>query len=217
MLESGNHVRCEIVGPKRTTRWWFEPGRNGAEIGCGKEAAVSAGPAWQPFDVQLSSPQRAGSRLKPMAPISLSLRNGTFGSRVDVTQLSLVDRQADLISNGSFEHGLDRWFAASDMHLAWKVKSTPLQIAFEQGALGVLAWLVLGVAAIAVVLRPSVSPGSTAAFAAAMIGFAVVGCFDTLFDSPRVILLIALIGAIGPSASGGSRYVPSFGAQQLAR
>lgn len=32
LLESGNRVGCEIVGPKRTTRWWFEPGRNGAEI-----------------------------------------------------------------------------------------------------------------------------------------------------------------------------------------
>lgn len=32
LLESGTRVGCEIVGPTRTTRWWFEPGRNGAEI-----------------------------------------------------------------------------------------------------------------------------------------------------------------------------------------
>ena len=32
LLESGNRVGCEIVGPNRTTRWWFEPGRNEAEI-----------------------------------------------------------------------------------------------------------------------------------------------------------------------------------------
>jgi VanZ family protein len=32
LLESGKRVGCEIVGPNRTTRWWFEPGRNGAEI-----------------------------------------------------------------------------------------------------------------------------------------------------------------------------------------
>ena len=215
MLESGNRVSCEIVGPKRTTRWWFEPGRNGAEIGCNTET-VPAGPTWQPFAARLLSPQRAETRLIPMAPISLSLHNDTFGSRVDVTQLSLVDAQGNLVSNGSFEHGLDHWFMASDMHLAWKVKNTPLQIALEQGALGIVAWLVLGVAAIAIVLRPSVSPGSTAAFAAALIGFAVVCCFDSLLDSPRVILLIALIWAVGPSSSGGSRYVPSQGARQSA-
>jgi VanZ family protein len=32
LLESGKRVGCEIVGPNRTTRWWFEPGHEGAEI-----------------------------------------------------------------------------------------------------------------------------------------------------------------------------------------
>ena len=32
LLESGKRVGCEIVGPNRTTRWWFEPGYDGAEI-----------------------------------------------------------------------------------------------------------------------------------------------------------------------------------------
>ena len=32
LIESGKRVGCEIVGPNRTTRWWFEPGRNGAEV-----------------------------------------------------------------------------------------------------------------------------------------------------------------------------------------
>ena len=32
LLESGKRVGCEIVGPNRTTRWWFEPGRNDAEV-----------------------------------------------------------------------------------------------------------------------------------------------------------------------------------------
>ena len=32
LLESGKRVGCEIVGPNRTTRWWFDPGRNHVEI-----------------------------------------------------------------------------------------------------------------------------------------------------------------------------------------
>jgi hypothetical protein len=32
LLELGDRVGCEIVGPNRTTRWWFEPGRNAASI-----------------------------------------------------------------------------------------------------------------------------------------------------------------------------------------
>ena len=178
-------------------------------VGC-DEAAVPAGPTWQPFEVHLSPPQRAQIPLAPTAPLALSLHNGNFGSRVEVTQLSLLDGQADLLRNGSFEHGLDRWFVASDVHLAWRVLNTPLQIAFEQGVLGILAWLAMCVAAIAVVRRPSTLPSVTAAFAAAMLGLLVVGCFDSLLDSPRVILLIALIWAAGLYAcdSSSSRPVP---------
>jgi hypothetical protein len=178
-------------------------------VGC-DEVAVPASPTWQPFEVRLSSPQRARNRLTSTAPLSLSLHNGVFGSRVEVTELSLLDGPADLLSNGSFEHGLDRWFVASDVHLAWRVLNTPLQIAFEQGLLGVIAWSAMCVAAITIVRRPSTLPGATAAFAAAMAGLLVVGFFDSLLDSPRVILLVALIWAAGLNAcdSSGSCAVP---------
>lgn len=32
LIEAGRKVGCEITGAMRTTRWWFEPGRNGVEI-----------------------------------------------------------------------------------------------------------------------------------------------------------------------------------------
>jgi hypothetical protein len=58
LLESGHKVGCEIVGPKRTTRWWFEPGRNQVDIDVaagaeehryrveGPAAAPPAPPGW---------------------------------------------------------------------------------------------------------------------------------------------------------------------------
>ena len=58
LLESGKRVGCEIVGPTRTTRWWFEPGHDKAEIEVengvarsryevkGPEAAPPEGPSW---------------------------------------------------------------------------------------------------------------------------------------------------------------------------
>jgi VanZ family protein len=168
------------------------------------EATVAAGPTWQPFEVRLSAPQRAEGAWAPRAPLSVSLHSGSYGSRVEVTRLSLVDAQSELLANGSFEHGLDRWFVTSDVHLAWRVLNTPLQIAFEQGVLGLLAWLTLCGVAIAVVLKADGSPGAVAAFAAALCGLVVVGCFDSLLDAPRVILLIALIGAGGLNAGAGS-------------
>jgi len=166
-----------------------------------EEATVAAGPTWQSFEVLLRLPPGIGSR-SAKAPRSLSLHNGLFGSRVEVTQLSLVEGQDELLANGSFEYGLDRWFMTSDLHLAWRALSTPLQIAFEQGALGVLAWLALGVAAVAIIRKPLAAPGVPAAFAGALVGFVAVGLFDTLLDSPRLILLVALIGAAGLCSQG---------------
>ncbi len=58
LLESGKRVGCEIVGPNRTTRWWFEPGHDRAEIEVesgadrsryqvkGPEASPPARPGW---------------------------------------------------------------------------------------------------------------------------------------------------------------------------
>jgi VanZ family protein len=48
LLEEGKRVGCEIIGPHRTTRWWFEPGRNDAEI------EVSSGP--DPHRYQVRGP-----------------------------------------------------------------------------------------------------------------------------------------------------------------
>jgi hypothetical protein len=174
------------------------------------EAVVSASPSWQPFDVRLAVPPRAGLSMGPAAPVALSLHNATFGSRVEVTQLSLAGAEGEWLRNGSFEQGLDRWFVTSDVHLAWRVLNTPLQVAFEQGALGVLAWLALGVAALAAVVRSVGSPGATAAFAAAVAGFLAVGLFDSLLDSPRMIVLLALVAAAGAQLGQRSQFRASL-------
>jgi hypothetical protein len=35
LLQAGNAIGCEVRGPKRTSRWWFEPGRNGVRMEVG--------------------------------------------------------------------------------------------------------------------------------------------------------------------------------------
>ena len=55
LLESGNRVGCEIVGPSRTTRWWFEPGRNEAQID------IASGPDAHHYVVKGPAPPVAGT------------------------------------------------------------------------------------------------------------------------------------------------------------
>jgi hypothetical protein len=153
-------------------------------------ASVPASSDWQPFEVELAlaPPQAAG----PRPPVSLSLHNGSAGTRVEVTGLSLRAGAEELIANGSFVDGLDRWLMSSDQHLAWRAKNTPLQIFFEQGLLGVLAWIGLGLAVVAAAASRIAAPPVAAAVAAS-IGMLAVGLFDTLLDAPRLTVLLALL------------------------
>jgi hypothetical protein len=147
---------------------------------------------WQPFDVRLHLPRAAGSRIGPDAPVSLSLHNGATGVRIELKQLSLRGRSTERLDNGSFEHGLDRWLMHSDEHRAWRALNTWVQVAFEQGLLGVLAWLSLGFAIVVAAVRTG-DAAASAAVGAAALAFVAVGCFDTLLDAPRILVLVALI------------------------
>jgi len=150
---------------------------------------VRATPQWRPFELRLQAPTTPAGAL---APVSLSLHQRAFGTRVDVARLALFDGQRDILANGSFAQGLDRWFTTSDVHLAWRVLNTPLQVVFEQGLFGLAAWFALFVA----VLRRSLAAGSSPAGAAALwamtAGLGVVAAFDSLLDSPRISLLVVL-------------------------
>ncbi len=179
-----------------------------ASVGC-DWAVVPAAAGWRPFEVRLRLPAAASRRIGPAAPVSLSLHNGGFGTRIDVTGLSLAGGSEERLANGSFGHGLDRWLMHSDAHLAWRAHSTWLQIAFEQGLLGFAAWLAVGLGVVFAAARRLDAHFQLAALAAAA-GFVVVGSFDTLLDAPRITLLVALLFSlatrpIARTAAGLSR------------
>lgn len=56
LLESGSRVGCEIIGPHRSTQWWFDPGHDGVEI------RVLDGGASRTFILQ-------GRPHRPLAPV----------------------------------------------------------------------------------------------------------------------------------------------------
>jgi hypothetical protein len=161
-----------------------------ASVQCDWSRVVAA-TDWQPFDLALTLRAAEPARSGPAPPVSLSLHNGASGVRFEVTRLSLRDGSTELLANGAFDRGPDRWLMHSDFHLAWRAHSTPLQITFEQGMFGLLAWAALWLsAAIAVVRRSGDLP---AAALAAAIAFFAVGCFDTLLDAPRLTVLAGLV------------------------
>ncbi len=53
LLEADGRVGAEIAGPRRTTRWWFEPGRLGARVEVvedGRTRAREIGPGASPLE-----------------------------------------------------------------------------------------------------------------------------------------------------------------------
>jgi hypothetical protein len=151
------------------------------------------GGAWRRFSAGFTT-RAQGQGLVPR-PLKLSLFAQSDGSRIDVDDLSL--RGADgreLLRNGSLGAGTDFWFFSGDNHLPWHLENTWLQVGFEQGALGLagFAGLVLCAAA-ALWRRLRAGDPFAPALAAALAGFLPLSLLDSLFDFPRISLLVYFI------------------------
>ncbi|HEX9171595.1 MAG TPA: hypothetical protein VF861_02950, partial [Telluria sp.] len=152
------------------------------------------GGAWRQFSTSFTSHPPGGPR-QALRPLKLSLFGEAEGSAIDLDDVSL--RGADgreLLRNGSFGAGMDHWFFTSDNHLPWHLENTWLQLAFEQGLLGVAAFAALVLCALAA-LRRRLRAGERHApvLAAALAAFLALSLLNSVFDFPRISLLVYLI------------------------
>ena len=150
---------------------------------------------WELREVALTSPgDPAGSGVfRPTVKFALS--GGSVKVPVDVTDLALVDAGGrNLLANGSFEHGGTRWFLTADDHWSWNVFNVFVEVLFEQGWLGLLAWAALLAYALALLAaRACRGDAMAAASAGALVGFLIPACFDSVIDDPRMRLLLWLL------------------------
>jgi hypothetical protein len=124
----------------------------------------------------------------------------TNGGVAEIDNLRLLDGSgANLLSNGDFSRDLGQWFFTSDRHhMPWHIKSMFMHVFFDQGAIGLLLWLALSAGALwrlgwGNARHHPLSP----AIAGALLGFAVVGLFDSLLDVPRLATLYYLLVLLG--------------------
>ncbi|APA68522.1 hypothetical protein [Janthinobacterium sp. 1_2014MBL_MicDiv] len=154
--------------------------------------------AWQHYQVQFDSAWLGAGGWLLRAPVQLELAaSGTAASSVvDIDNLSLRPPGGDeLIANGRFTQASNYWFFSSDHHhLPWHVKNLALQLLVEAGWCSLLSMLALVTAAGLALLRLAREGRHAAvAGAAALLGFLVVGLFDSLLDVPRIALLAYLM------------------------
>jgi len=159
---------------------------------CQTFAVALDGDSWVRRRVEIDS-RKLGSRvgLLPPVPVELSFTNQRSGTIVDVTRVRLVDGGGhNIVSNGDFALGVNRWFFTTDDYLSWRVENVWLQMLFDQGWLGLLAFASL-IVYLGVSLLRQLHRGDTlaAGLLASIAGILTVGLFGSILDSPRIALL----------------------------
>jgi VanZ family protein len=176
-------------------------------------AAAASSPAWQHAEWTLDASRLLARPAPWRAPLKLSLLTPEQGW-VDVTAMRLRTALGDdLLANGDFAQGMDRWFFATDKDPPWQLHSLPLAVLFDQGWLGVLAWSALALVALGGgMLALWRGQALVAAAVPALLGFAVSGALNTLIDAPRFLWLLLVLlwlaaarrpaDAVGPPEGG---------------
>lgn len=173
------------------------PGRHGMAACRAQTLALPAtAGAWVEQRVRLDDAgQRAGARVLLLSPADP-------GAELELTALRLRSADGrDWLRNGDFRDALAHWFpVATGSTEAWHAPLLPLHLLVEQGVLGLGLALLLLVLALARLLwgdarRHPLAP----ALAASLLGFAGVGLFHSLVDTPRVawLFLTLLVLALG--------------------
>jgi len=156
---------------KFTPRWRFY------ETSFNNEKMVAGLPFWRPSTM-------------------LFFYNFVDDSVVDIDDIALLDSHGkNLLKNGNFSQGHDFWTFESSEHTAFQAKDGYVGTYFEQGALGVVALVVLLVSVLRVVPEGLQNyPEAAAALAGAILGFLILAVTDNPFTVPRLttLFLVAL-------------------------
>lgn len=171
------------------------------------------GGEWQRHEIVVSTDGFGppGSWLE--RPVKLSMFNQDAKTLIDVDNVALLDAHGnDLIRNGDFSRGMQRWFFSTDSHLAWHVKNLFVHVLFEQGWIGLAAFLLLLAATLTNLLQRAARDALAVTLLVAIVAFLVVGLVDSLIDEPRLdflffwLLSIALVSGGRPQAPRRRRH-----------
>ncbi|NCT82743.1 MAG: hypothetical protein GXC94_06340 [Comamonadaceae bacterium] len=170
---------------------------------------------WQTHELKLGPVPALGGDWWAPRFVTFSVALNTRGARLDIDRIAMQDAQGrQLLRNGDFNREMAHWFFSSDRnHLPWHIKNAALHVLFEQGLVGLA---LLGSAYLLALVRLSFGRGRdhplAPAIVAGLIGFGVVGAFDSLLDAPRVGFIFFTLLLLGL----GLRALPGEGVARVA-
>ena len=166
--------------------------------GQGHQHAIEARQGeWQHVDLTF----RGDKTLSPgpwYAPrlVVFDISLGRHANRIEIDNLRLTDAAGRaLLTNGGFEEGLAHWYFTSDRyHMPWHLKNLFVHLLFEQGLLGLGAFLlVVGAALWRACFGAARQHRLAPALAASIVSLLTVGMVDSIMDMPRVAFLTLLL------------------------
>jgi len=132
-------------------------------------------------------------------PVELAVFDPVPDSTIEIGHIRMLDpRDRNILANGDFSHGIDRWYFTDDQHRIWRIENQYLMSLFEGGALGLVSFMLLAIAAIAGATR-AMARGNrmAAAVAASLLAFLCSGVFDYLLGVPRLSALFYIVAFTG--------------------
>ncbi|MBK1691360.1 VanZ family protein [Ectothiorhodospira mobilis] len=133
----------------------------------------------------------------------LTLAAPAASDPIRVEDVSLVSSDGrEWLRNGEFSQGLRHWYFTTDHLWPWRVENQFLEILFDRGWLGLVAFCGVLVAGLGYLARGALGGHFTdAVLLASLTGVLGVGIFGTVFWSPRLALLFYLILLLGVAAA----------------
>jgi VanZ family protein len=152
---------------------------------------------WEDFGAEISSAglDEDATLLWFKRPVELDLFDPVPGSTIEIGHIRMLDPQGhDILANGDFSQGTERWYFADDVHLIQRIKDQYFMSLFEGGALGLASFvLIAGTALTGAVRAMARGDQMAAAVVAALVAFLFSGVFDYLLEVPRLAALFYLI------------------------
>lgn len=167
--------------------------------------------AWAEMSASLPSAALGSGTLAGWLKRPVELSVFAQRDRIEISNVSATDRSGrQLLANGDFSRGLDRWVFTDDSHVAWRMLNEYLMLFFETGAIGVIAYLILAGSAMVGALRASAGPAAAgSAIAGGVAAFLVSGLFDNVLEAPRIATLFFLLCICGMLPRAGGPLVPA--------
>jgi VanZ family protein len=163
---------------------------------------VRSGPAadrWTRVEATLDLSALAGTASTLPRSVKFALHSPAQGVVVDVANVRLVGEVGtEMLANGDFARGLDRWLFSTNVDPPYHVHSLPVAVLFEQGWFGAVAWGLLLAAVLARGIGLAWQGSLQAATAVASVAaFLTSGMLNTLIDEPRFLWLLLVVAWFG--------------------